>query len=38
MKLEAVVAAIPREPDRGLEPFNWDDEAVIDYNLDFMQK
>jgi len=36
--MEDSVARIPREPDRGLEPFYWDEEAIIDSNLTFMKK
>ena len=38
--LEESVAGIPKEADRGLEPFHWDGdgEAIIDSNLAFMKK
>ena len=36
-RLEEMIARIPREPDRGLEPFYWDGEPVIDSNLAFMK-
>ncbi len=32
-----MVARIPKEPNRGLEPFYWDGEEVIDSNLLFMK-
>ena len=36
--LADMVARIPRESDRGLEPFYWDGEPVIDSNLAFRKK
>ena len=36
-RLEEMVARIPKEPNRGLEPFYWDGEEVIDSNLAFMK-
>ena len=37
--LADMVANIPKEPNRGLEPFDWDSEPVIiDSNLAFMNQ
>ena len=36
-KVQDLVARIPRVPERGLDPFNWDGEPVIDSNLTFKQ-